>query len=215
MTLVTTSFRLAAAFARCDTYCEIAESHRLPGGETGTCAVVLAGLGLPVHLDGNFLGRNTCPELVSYFASSRISLDLITYGPDFEGLENMVFIGERTRTALGRFGDVFADKSLRRWNSANEKPKQRAAVVGLDPFSFKESAEVARLCSKHAVKYATIDCRLDFEVRCLSEVDVRSEEFLRGNYADQDFESLWLATLNEPRRQRYDRGIRFIFRDII
>jgi sugar/nucleoside kinase (ribokinase family) len=191
MTLITTSFRLAADFPQCDTYCEIAESHRLPGGETGTCAVVLAGLGLAVHLDGNFLGRNTYPELVSYFASSPISLDLMTYDPDFEGLEDMVFIDQQTRTACGRFGQFFADKSQRRWNSANEKAIQRAAVVGLDPFFFEESVEVARLCSKHEVKYATIDCRLDSAVHCLSEVNVLSEEFLRGNYPDQDFESLF------------------------
>jgi sugar/nucleoside kinase (ribokinase family) len=191
MTLITTSFRLAADFPQCDTYCEIAESHRLPGGETGTCAVVLAGLGLSVHLDGNFLGRNTYPELVSYFASSRISLDLMTYDPDFEGLEDMVFIDEQTRTAFGRFGEFFADKSLRRWNSANEEAIQSATVVGLDPFFFEESAEVARLCSKHEVKYATIDCRLDSAVHCLSEVNVLSEEFLRDNYPDQDFEALF------------------------
>ncbi len=191
MTLISTSFRLAADFPKCDSYCEIAESHRLPGGETGTCAVVLAGLGLPVDLDGNFLGRNTYPELVTHFASSRISLDLMTYDPDFDGLEDMVFIDQHTRTAFGQFVQFFADKSVRRWNSANEAAIQRATVVGLDPFFFEESAQVARLCSKHNVSYATIDCRSDSEVHRLSEVNILSEEFLRENYPQQDFESLF------------------------
>ena len=86
MTLITTSHRLAAAFPEPDNYCEVAESHRLPGGESGTCAVVLGSLGLNVKLDGNHQGYNTYPELVSYFESTPVSLELITCDEDFEGL---------------------------------------------------------------------------------------------------------------------------------
>ncbi len=107
MTLVTTSHRLESNFPERDGYCEIAETHRLPGGETGTCAVVLGNLGLTVHLDGNFLGRNTYPELVSYFDSSPVSLELMTYDPDFDGLEDIVFVDQNTRTAFGRFGHFY------------------------------------------------------------------------------------------------------------
>lgn len=191
MTLMTTSCRLAADFPQPDNYCEIAETHRLPGGETGTCAVVLGNLGLTVQLDGNFLGRNTYADLVSYFESSPVSLELMTYDPEFEGLEDMVFIDQHTRTAFGRFEQFFAGKSLRRWNPANENAIQQANVVGLDPFFFEESAEVARLCHKHDVEFATIDCQMDSEIHRLSAVNILSEEFLRSNYSAQSFEALF------------------------
>lgn len=89
------------------------------------------------------------------------------------------------------FGQFFANKSRRRWNLANEGAIQQAKVVGLDPFFFEESAEVARLCHKHDVKFATLDCRLDSETHRLSEVNILSEEFLRSNYPEQEFESLF------------------------
>lgn len=196
MTLMTTSYRLAAGFPESDNYCEIAESHRLPGGETGTCAVVLGNLGLTVHLDGNFLGRSTYPDLVSFFASSSVSLELMTHDPDFEGLEDIVFIDQHTRTGFGRFCQFFDEQSPRRWNPANEKAIQQAKVVGLDPFFFDESAEVARLCHKHEVKFATVDCRMDSEIHGLSEVNIVSGEFLRSNYPDKDLELLFTEYAN-------------------
>ncbi len=190
MTLMTTSHRLESDFPERDGYCEIAESYRLPGGETGTCAVVLGNLGLTVHLDGNFLGRNTYPELVSYFDSSPVSLELMTYDPDFDGLEDIVFVDQNTRTAFGRFGHFYANKS-QRWNAANEKAIQQAKVVGLDPFFFDESIEAARLCHKHNVKYATVDCRIDSDIHRFSEVNIVSAEFLRSNYPKRNFASLF------------------------
>lgn len=191
MTLITTSHRLANDFPARDGYCEIAESHRLPGGESGTCAVVLGSLGLAVRLDGNFQGYNTYPELVSYFESTPVSLELVTYDPDFEGLEDMVLVDDETRTCFGRFCAFYADRSLRRWNPANEAAIRAARVVGLDPFFFEESTDAARLCRKHTVKFATIDCRIDSEVHALSEVNILSEEFLRSNYPDRQYESLF------------------------
>ena len=191
MTLMTTSYRLAGDFPQRDNYCEIAESHRLPGGETGTCAVILGNLGLSVQLDGNHLGRNTYPDLLSYFASGPVSLELMTYDPEFEGLEDIVFVDHDTRTAFGRFGAFFADSSRRRWNSPSEKALQETKVAGLDPFFGEESLEAALLCREHGVRFATIDCRSDSEIHALAESNILAEEFLRNNYPGQEFESLF------------------------
>lgn len=191
MTLMTTSHRLAAAFPKSSNYCEIAESHRSPGGETGTCAVVLGNLGLTVLLDGNYLGRSTHSELATYFESSLVSLELMTYDADFEGLEDIVFIDQDTRTGFGKFVQFYADKSLRRWNPANEIAIKRAKVVGVDPFFFEESIDAARLCHKHAVKFVTVDCELDSDVHKLSEVNILSAEFLSDHYPGRDLEALF------------------------
>ena len=191
MTLMTTSHRLADGFPAPDKYCEIAESHRLPGGETGTCAVVLGSLGLTVRLDGNYQGYNTYPELEAYFAPTPVSLELVTHAPDFEGLEDIVFVDSETRTCFGRFCAFYADASSRRWNPPNDRAIEHAAVAGLDPFFYEESVEAARLCHRHGVKFVTIDCPMDSAVHALSEVNVVSAEFLRGTYPGQDPEKLF------------------------
>ncbi len=191
MTLMTTSHRLMDEFPERDSYGEIVESHRLPGGETGTCAVVLGNFGLSVRLDGNHQGYNTYSDLKSYFASMPISLGLVTYDPDFEGLEDIVFIDQDTRTSFGRFCSFYADTSQRRWNQPDEAAIRNAQVAGVDPYFFGESIEAARLCHEHGVRYATIDCRFDSDVHALSEVNVLSGEFLRSNYKGWDLESLF------------------------
>ncbi len=191
MTLMTTSYRLASGFPAAGTYGEIDDGHRLPGGETGTCAVVLASLGLDVQVDGNHLGRNTYPQLTSFFQSRRVSLDLMTYDADFDGLEDIVFIDQQSRTAFGRFGAFFASDAPPRWNRPDEKAIQQAQVAGLDPFFLEESVEAARLCRKHKVRYVTVDCPADSEIHRLAAVSILSEEFLRGRYPEKQPESLF------------------------
>lgn len=191
MTLITTSYRLASGFPAAGTYGEINDGHRLPGGETGTCAVVLASLGLDVQLDGNYLGRNTYPQIASYFESRPVSLDLMTYDAEFDGLEDIVFIDQQSRTAFGRFGAFFANGAPTRWNRPDEKTIQQVEVAGLDPFFLEESVEAARLCRKHKVRYVTVDCLADSEVHRLADVSILSEEFLLGRYPETDLESLF------------------------
>ncbi len=191
MTLITTSHRLEGEFPGSDSYCEIAETCRSPGGETGTCAIVLASLGFAVQLDGNFQGYNTFPELASFFQATTVSLDLVTCDAEFEGLEDIVFVDGDSRTSFGRFGSFYADKSRRRWNAPHEESIRQAGAVGLDPFFFEESVAAARLCKKHGVKFVTVDCPLDSEVHVLSAVNVLSEEFLRRTYPDKKLELLF------------------------
>lgn len=191
MTLMTTSHRLMDDFPERDNYAEIVESHRLPGGETGTCAVVLGNFGLSVRLDGNHQGHNTYADLESHFASMSVSLEQLTYDPEFEGLEDIVFVDQDSRTSFGRFCSFYAHKSLRRWNPPDEEAISEARVAGVDPFFYEESIDAARLCHKHGIKFATIDCRFDSDVHALSAVNVLSTEFLRSSYADMDLESLF------------------------
>lgn len=191
MTLMTTSHRLASNFPEPDSYCEIVETHRLPGGETGTCAVVLDSLGSTVILDGNHLGRSTNDDIRAFFEPSSVSLELMTTDPGFEGLEDLVFSDEHSRTAFGRFEGFYEDGSLRRWNAASEEAIAHAAVVGLDPFFFDESETVARLCHEHGVSYVVIDCPADSEMHRLAAVTIVSAEFLRRHYPDQHSEALF------------------------
>ena len=191
MTLITTSHRLAGEFPAPDSYSEIAESHRLPGGETGTCAVVLGSLGLSVLLDGNHQGHNTRPELETYFAPTPVSLELMTHDTDFEALEDIVFTDSATRTCFGRFCAFYADASSRRWNAPSDAAIRRVRVAGIDPFFQEESVLAAQLCRQNGVKFATIDCPLESEIHALADVNVVSAEYLRDNYPEQDPEVLF------------------------
>ena len=191
MTLITTSHRLAGEFPPPDSYSEIAESHRLPGGETGTCAVVLGSLGLSVLLDGNHQGYNTHPELEAYFGPTPVSMELVTHDPAFEALEDIVFTDADTRTCFGRFCAFYADATRRRWNAPSATAIRRVQVAGIDPFFEAESVEAARQCRRHGVRFATIDCPLDSEIHALADVNVVSAEFLRDNYSNQDPEALF------------------------
>ena len=193
MTLITTSYRLEGDFPAPESYGEIIDSHRLPGGETGTCAVVLASLGLTVRLDGNYLGRFTYEELSSFFKTSSVSLDLMTFDGTFEGLEDLVFIDQTSRTSFGRFASFYRDPTLRRWNRPNADAIKSAAVAGIDPFFNEESVEAARLCSQSGTRFATVDCAAESEVHHLSDVSVISAEFLTRQYPGQDLSSLFLS----------------------
>ena len=73
------------------------------GGETGTCAVVLASLGLSVLLDGNHQGYNTHPDLEAYFGPTPVSMDLVTYDPEFDGLEDIVFVDAIAQEESGKY----------------------------------------------------------------------------------------------------------------
>lgn len=191
MTLITTSHRLAGEFPAKEGYGEIAESHRLPGGETGTCAVVLGSFGRSVLLDGNHQGYNTYPDLEAYFAATPVSMELVTHDPGFEGLEDIVFTNSGGRTGFGRFCAFYADASRRRWNSPSATAIRHARVAGIDPFFRAESVEAARQCHEHGVKFATVDCPLDSEIHALADVNVLAAEFLRDNYPEQDLKALF------------------------
>lgn len=61
MILRTNSFLLEGDYPEADTYAEIRKKYSLPGGETGTCATVLLGLGRSVKWTAPLWGNPRCP----------------------------------------------------------------------------------------------------------------------------------------------------------
>ncbi|MDP4094820.1 MAG: PfkB family carbohydrate kinase, partial [Bacillota bacterium] len=167
------------------------KSYVHPGGETGTCALVLANLGVSVKLDGNHLGRNTYDRLNGFFNGLNIDTTSMTYDKEYDGLEDMVLIDKTTRTCFGRFHAYFSDPEYKRWNTPKKQDIQDAAVVGLDPFFFNESDMVAKYCNELGKKYVTIDSKYDSILHRYSSINVISNEFIKDNYKDQDIEQLF------------------------
>lgn len=191
MTLVSTMHLLTGEFPKADSYSELKESYVLPGGETGSCAVVLASFGCKVKLDGNFQGRKTTPVLKKYLVDKfGVDMSRVYDDPDFDGVQDMVVIGGNTRNCFGTFGAYFGSKT-RRWNPPVKEDISSTRVVGLDPFFMEESEMVARYCRELGKKYVTIDCKPDTILHKYSEVNVVSNEFIQSNFSDIDIKELF------------------------
>lgn len=191
MTLVSTMNLLAGDFPEVDTYGEIKESYILPGGETGSCSVVLAALGCTVKIDGNYQGSKTIGVLNQYLVNKYgVCMSRVYTDPTFDGVQDMVLIASNTRTCFGTFGEYFSNEK-RRWNTPVKEDIENAKVVGLDPFFMEQSELVAKFCHELGKKYVTIDCKPESLLHKYSEVNVVSNEFIKNNYPNVNVEELF------------------------
>ncbi len=191
MTLVSTMNLLAGDFPEVDTYGEIKASYVLPGGETGSCSVVLAALGCTVKIDGNYQGGKTIGVLNQYLGNKYgVCMSRVYTDPTFDGVQDMVLIAGNTRTCFGTFGDYFSN-GKKRWNTPVKEDIENAKVVGLDPFFMEQSDLVAKYCHELGRKYVTIDCKPESLLHKYSEANVVSNEFIKSNYPNVNVEELF------------------------
>jgi sugar/nucleoside kinase (ribokinase family) len=182
MTVWTTAHRLASAYPEADTYGEIVETFQFPGGETGNSALVLSRFGHQTKIDGPFLGSRTEGPIRDFYLRNGVDCSLLHFDPDFEGLEDLVLIGEGSRTVFGRFGHYFSGP--KRWSEPDEESISQAELVTIDPFFREESLLAAELCVRHGRPYVTIDCEPDSFLHRHAEATVVSGEFLRSRSHD-------------------------------
>lgn len=193
MIAVSNSF-LLSEFPTPDEYSEIQKSYRFAGGETGTCAAVLASLGEKVKLDGNHIGRNVAGLVKEFFGSRGVNTDPLYYDSEWDGLEDYIWISGDIRTPFGTFGRFFADAyntGVHRWNTPNEADIANCTAAAIDPFFGEASNLAAELCIKHGKPYVTIDCRHDSYIHKHSAVSVISGECLANNYKGKTREELY------------------------
>lgn len=114
----------------------------------------------------------------------------MTFDKEFEGIEDYVFIDKNTRTCFGQFQAYFSDNN-KRWNIPQRQDIEVASVIGLDPFFYEESIQVAEYCNQLGKNYVTIDCKYDSKIHNYSAVNVISSEFLKNNYDSEDIEKLF------------------------
>lgn len=182
MTVLSTIHQLKAKFPSADGYQEITRTFVMPGGEAANCAIVLSNLGIPVTLDGPFLGDSTAEPLRTYLQKRKVDCSLLHHHPGFPGWRDIVFCDGDTRTVFGWFVDyLFGGSKL--WNKPNESAIKSAKCVALDPFFGSESQDVARLCQKHHKDYVTIDSRFDTVIAKGARAIICSKEFFDREYA--------------------------------
>lgn len=190
MILLTKSLLLKDQVIRANEYHEAEKMYLLPGGETGTCATVLASLGCHVVLDGNYMGKNTYEPIREFYEKRGVDTSLLTYKPEEDGLEDLVIISGDDRTIFGRFEDYYKQTNDR-WNVPQEKDIIGSSVVGIDPFFGEESRIAAEICVKHGIPYVTIDCPPDSYLCQHAAIAAISGEYLRENYAGKNREDIF------------------------
>jgi sugar/nucleoside kinase (ribokinase family) len=187
MVTKTNGFLLRGDFPKADHYCEVKSRYTLPGGETGTAAIVLASLGCNVKLDGNFLGKYTKDLTHEFYSKIGVDVSALHYDPGYDGMEEFVMVDSTTRTNFSTFATYFEDyyqRGIIRWNTPSEADIQGVKVAGIDPFFDNQAILTAEFCKKNNIPYVTIDERPGNEVVKNASIVVVSTEYIRDHISD-------------------------------
>lgn len=180
MVLVSNSFLLKDDYPQADTYGEIKEKYRFPGGETGTMANVLDSLGVSVKMDGTFLGKETADFVKKFYSKKNVDITSMKNDESYDGIEDYILIGKETRTPFGMFGSFYSD-SNHRWSVPKEEDIVGSKVAAIDPYFGGESEKVARICVENNIPYVTIDCDPESYLHEHSAISIISGEYLQNS----------------------------------
>lgn len=178
-TVASTIHRLAGAFPALDTYGEIRQTWKVPGGEAMNGAMVLSRLGLKVRVGGPWLGTESGPLLHRYALKYEIGLDLRDEGSNWPGLLDMILVDDEHRTVFGSFGQYFSD-SVHRWDPLTREALGTARMACIDPWFPGASDAAAQLCREAGVPYVTIDSEPESPLVRGAAAVVISGEYRRG-----------------------------------
>ena len=186
--LGTHSFLLKDGFLQPDEYAEIREQYFLPGGETGTAATVLDSLGVPVKMDGTWIGTEVAPMLKAFYADKQVDLSSLCF-TDESGVMDYVVIAGLVRSPMGRFQTLFAT-GKRWWSIPREEDIAGCKAAAVDPFFRDESLLAAELCCRHGIPFVTIDSPHDSPLHRQAAVNVVSKECIGEHYAGMEPEEI-------------------------
>ena len=187
--LGTHSFLLKDGFLKPDEYAEIKEQYFLPGGETGTAATVLDALGVPVRMDGTWIGTEVAPMLQSFYRDSHVDLSPLHIREDDPGVMDYVVIAGLVRSPMGRFQSLFST-GKRWWSIPQEKDIVGCRAAAIDPFFGEESLLAMEICLRHGIPYVTIDSPHDSPLHQHAAVNVVSRECTAQHYAGLEPEAV-------------------------
>ena len=187
--LGTHSFLLKDGFLKPDEYAEIKEQYFLPGGETGTAATVLDALGVPVRMDGTWIGTEVAPMLQTFYRDRQVDLSPLSIREDDPGVMDYVVIAGLVRSPMGRFQSLFST-GKRWWSIPQEKDIVGCKVAAIDPFFGEESLLAMEICLRHAIPYVTIDSPHDSPLHQHAAVNVVSRECTAQHYAGLEPEAV-------------------------
>ncbi len=176
------------AFPPANTYAEIAQTLPSIGGEAANSAIVLAKLGLPTKLDGNWLRAERAPEIQRRLEGFGIDVSRLSRHADF-GTQEIVIADKTTRTVFGNYASFH--RGPKQWNDPQPDDICGASIVCLDPYFREESRRVAELCVQHGKPYVTLDCRYDDYLAQHAASVVVSHELRDQAYAGSDLREVF------------------------
>lgn len=194
MIVISSSFLLEGEFIKPDEYSEIKAHYRFAGGETGTCATVLASLGENVKIDGTYIGYNAAPLVREFYNNKTVDLSSLTFDGSYEGLEDYVIVADDVRSPMGTFGRFYSEaykSGVRLWNKPKEEDIANCNAAAIDDFFWDDSELAAKYCVKHGKPYVTIDCGYDSYIHKNSAVSVISGEGVENRYPGMTREELF------------------------
>jgi len=190
MILATNSFTVKGDFPSENGYSEITGKFRLPGGDTGECAAILAGLGVNVRMDGNHIGKNVASLIKKFYEDKSVDISSLCFDMNYEGLEDYVVIADGKKTSFGTVRDFYRN-GQKRWNIPKEGDIAGCKIAAIDPYFEDGTEAAAELCNFYGKPYVTIDCRHDEYVFRHAAVTIISGDGLKSKYPGKTPEEVY------------------------
>lgn len=104
-----TLYSISGAFPSPEGYAEIEDYWHMTGGEAANSSIVLSGLGVPVKLDGNWLGADENGQRTKAM-SSDYQIDTLRslMKEGYRSVQEVDFTAAGTRTIFGTYGRLLA-----------------------------------------------------------------------------------------------------------
>lgn len=189
MTLLSHIHLLKGDYPEADTYQEIRESHVVPGGETANAAILLSRFGLKARVDGPFLGVRSKDGILESFRHHGVDTSLLKMDEGYDGVEDLVLVGGKTRTVFGRFQKYFSDP-VQRWAPPDRSSIRSSRVVSIDPYFGEASLQAARWCVEEGKPTVVIDCPPESFLHQHAAYNVVSTEYINREFPGQDPDEL-------------------------
>ena len=184
-----TLYSIHGTFPSAEGYAEVDDFRHMTGGEATNSSIVLSRLGVPVKLDGNWLGADeNGVRTKSLLSGYQIDTSRLRLREGYISTQEVVFAAAGTRTIFGTYGRLLENAD---WNLPQEGDITQARVVCLDPFFAHPAALAAETAFKHGIPVVTIDCRYDDPLLRHSSAVVVAESYIRENYPDRDLKDLF------------------------
>ena len=142
---------------------------------------MLDSLGVPVRMDGTWIGTEVAPMLVSFYADKQVDLSPLRIMEDDPGVMDYVVIAGLVRSPMGRFQTLFST-GKRWWSIPKEEDIAGCKAAAVDPYFGDESLLAAEICRRHGIPYVTIDSRHDSALHRYAAVNVVSKECTANDY---------------------------------
>lgn len=152
--------RLRDAFPAANGYGEIVATAENYCGEATGSALVLRRLGVPVEVEGNWIGDNeTGRRTLAFLRGRGVGVEGLKVKSGYAGVTEVVFTDRTTRTVFGRYIDLFT--TTVQWEAPDPERIATARMVCIDPGFGETSRTVARIAGERGIPFVTSDSPLD------------------------------------------------------